>query len=453
MFDLGTVVPIAVIITAWAVISVILAMSFRTVVATNEVHIVQSRRKTTSYGKDQVAGNTYYAWPAWVPRIGIRIIKLPVSVFDIQLNEYAAYDKGRVPFAIDILAFFRIDDSNVAAQRVSSFQELEAQLKGILQGASRSILAQSPIEEILEERAKYGQMFTEATDTQLKAWGVVNVKNIELMDIRDATGSQVIQRIMAVKQSLVEKDSRVAVAANQQAAMEAEINAKRAVEVRNQEAQEQVGIRTAQKEQQVGIASQQAQQAIKEQEKTTAEKTMAIQQVNEVRQAEIVRGVQVVAADQERQTAVIRADGEKQKTITIAEGTLGAAKLHAEGVEIEGRAKGEAEKAVLLAPVQAQITLAKEIGTNPGYQTYLVSIKQIEANQVVGIEQAKALAGSDIKVIANSGNVIDGVTTAMGMLTPKGGTQIGAMLEALGNTEAGKAVIDSLTHTKEKPAP
>jgi hypothetical protein len=77
---------IIVVLIAWAIISVLLAMGFRVVVATNEVHIVQPRRKTTSFGKDQPAGNSYYAWPAWMPRIGIRIIKLPVSVFDVQLQ-------------------------------------------------------------------------------------------------------------------------------------------------------------------------------------------------------------------------------------------------------------------------------------------------------------------------------------------------------------------------------
>src|SRR5215469_6821009 len=157
MLEYGAVVIIAaVIFVAWAVSSIFLAMSFRRVVATNQVHIVQSRRKTTSYGKDQPSGNVYYAWPAWLPRLGVRVIELPVSVFDVKLDSYAAYDKGRVPFDIDILAFFRIENSNEAAQRVSSFAELEKQLEGILQGASRSILAQSPIEEILEERAKYG---------------------------------------------------------------------------------------------------------------------------------------------------------------------------------------------------------------------------------------------------------------------------------------------------------
>jgi flotillin len=444
MFGFEIAIIIAVLI-AWAIISILLAMSFRVVVATNEVHIVQSRRKTTSFGKDQPAGNSYYAWPAWMPRIGIRIIKLPVSVFDVQLQEYAAYDKGRVPFVVDILAFFRINDSNVAAQRVSSFQELEAQLKGILQGASRSILAQSPIEEILEERAKYGKMFTDATDQQLKAWGVVNVKNVELMDIRDQQGSEVIKNIMAVKQSAIARDSRIAVANNIQSAQTAEINAKQAVAVRQQEAEEQIGIRTAQKDQAIGIANQQAEQAVKEEEKTTAEKAMAVKQVNDVRAAEIAKGVQLVQADQEKQAAVIRAEGEKQRTITIAEGSLEQMKLNAEGVRAQGDAKGAAETAVLMAPVNSQIALAREIGANQEYQKYLVTIRQIEASQTVGIEQAKALTAAEIKVIANAGNVVDGAKSAMELLTPKGGLQIGAMLETLRQTDAGKAVVEALT--------
>jgi flotillin len=237
----------------------------------------------------------------------------------------------------------------------------------------------------------------------------------------------------------------VAVAANQQAAFTAEIEAKRQVAIRQQEADEAVGVRVAQKDQQVGIAGQQAEQAVKEQEKTTAQKTMAVLEVNQVRQAEITRGVQVVNADQEKQMAVIRAEGEKQKTITVAEGVLQQMKLNAEGVRAQGEAKGAAETAVLMAPVNSQIALAKEIGQNEGYQHYLVTVRQIEANQVVGIEQAKALTAADIKVIANSAGPIDGVKSVMEMFTPKGGLQLGAAVEAFKNTEAGKAIVDSLT--------
>lgn len=421
--------------------SLMMSIMFRVVVSTNDVHIVQSAKHTVSYGKDQAAGNTYYLWPSWVPIIGVRRIVLPVSVFDVTLDDYAAYDKGRVPFHIDIMAFFRIEDSNIAAQRVHSFDELIGQLKGILQGAIRSILASSEIEEILEGRSRFGQMFTEAVDAQLKAWGVVNVKNIELMDIRDGEGAQVITNIMAKKKSLIERESRVAVAENIRAAKEAEIIAQREVYLRAQEAEQQVGQRTAEKDKQVGIAQQKAIQEIKEEAKLTATKEMAVLEVQKVRAAEIERGVQVVAADQQKQVFIIKAEGEKQQTVIIADGNLSAAKLHAQGVEVEGKAKGEAEKAVLLAPVTAQITLAKEIGSNDGYQKYLLGIKEIDKNQVVGVAQAEALKAAEIKVISNSGDVIGGVENVMELLTTKGGTQLGGAIEALAQTPTGKAIL------------
>lgn len=426
------------------IIFILAAMAFRVVVKTNDVHIVQSARNTISYGKDQSSGNVYYKWPAWMPRIGVRVIELPVSVFDVSLDRYAAYDKGRVPFVVDVLAFFRIADSNVAAQRVSSFDELKQQLEGILQGASRSIMAQAPIEEILEERAKYGLMFTEATNDQLKAWGVENVKNIELMDISDAQNSNVIKNIMAIKQSTIEKESRTQVAANQQAAKTAEINAAREVAMREQEAEQAVGVRTAEKQQSVGIAHQKAEQAIAVEAKETATNNMAVEQVKNVRAAEIEREVKVVQADQVKQTTIIAADATKQQTVIVAEGNLEQSKLHAQGIEVEGAAKGAAETAILMAPVNSQIALAKEIGENQGYQTYLVTLRNIEASQAVGIEQAKALAHAEIKVISNVGTPPEGIKNVMDLFSAKGGLAVGAALEAIASTPAGKAITDKL---------
>src|SRR3990167_5223855 len=380
-----------IVVAVYLVLHIVVSMAFRTVVATNDVHIVQRGRSTTSYGKDQNAGNVYYDWPAWIPVIGVKVIRLPMSVFNIGLKDYAAYDKGRVPFRIDVMAFFRIENSNVAAQRVSSIQELHTQLVNILQGSTRTILASHEIEEILEGRSKFGKAFTEEVDGQLQEWGVSTVKMIELMDIRDAHDSEVIQNIMAKKKSLIKTQSRTEVAANMKTAQTAEIEAERAVEVSKQEAIQTIGIRTAEQEQRVGIAKQTAEQQIQEQARVTAEKNMAVVLVNQVRAAEIAKDVRVVQAEQDKRTRIIEAEGQKQQTVTVAEGNLEQAKLHAQGVEVEGKAKGEAEKAVLLAPVAAQLTLAKEIGSNDGYQRYLVSIRQIEASQVVGVEQAQAL--------------------------------------------------------------
>ena len=453
--------PIVAIVLVVMVVRLVYWMfSLRRVVSTNEVHIVQSSKLTTSYGKDTSNGNTYYEWPSWIPVIGVTKIVLPVSVFDLDLTDYEAYDKGRLPFRVDIKAFFRISDSNLAAQRVASFDELHKQLKAIVQGAVRTILASNEIESIMQGRATFGEQFTHEVSTQLTNWGVVAVKNIELMDIRDSQSSAVIHNIMEKKKSYIEMESRTEVASNMKTAQIAEIEAQRETDMKKQLALQQVvGIQTATKEREVGIANEQSTQAIQEEQRVTKEKEMAVIKVAEVNQAEINKQVQVVKAEQDKQTGIIQAEGiklrvtinaegEKAKAVLDAEGLLESKKRESEGIALEGNARAEAEKAMQLAPVQAQIVLAKEIGENVGYQQYLITVEQIKANQVVGVEQAKALEKADIKIIANSGDASSGIAKLGDVLSAKGGTSIGAMLEGLAQTETGKAVVDKITNAK-----
>ena len=418
-------------IISFVTISIITALFLRRVVETNEVHIVQSTKNTKSYGKDTVNGNTYYDWPHWFPVIGVTRIVMPVSVFDLRLEAYEAYDVGRVPFVVDIVAFFRIADSNIAAQRVENFRELQSQLLAIIQGAVRTILASHDIDKIMLERSIYGEQFTLAVQEQLKSWGVVPVKNIELMDIRDAEGNNVVHNIMEKKKSLIEMESRIEVADNIKRAQIAEIEAERERDVEDQIAQKVVGETTAEKVKAVGIANEQASQDIKEQKKITKEREMAVLQVEQVRQADITREANVVKADEDRQT-----------TIIIAEGKLEETKKESEGITIEGNARAEAEKMMQLAPVKAQIVLAQEIGQNEGYQNYLIAIENVAANENVGIEQAKALTAADVKIIANTGNPVDGVANVMDLFTSKGGTNVSAMLEGLAQSDKGKQLLD-----------
>lgn len=443
-----------------------IALLLRRVVPTNEVHIIQSGKSTVSYGKDHEAGNTYYEWPSWIPKIGIVKIVLPVSVFDEDLQSYEAYDKGRLPFVVDVKAFFRISDSNVAAQRVSSFDELRNQLRAILQGAVRTILASADIEEIMQGRSQFGESFTREVEAQLRNWGVSTVKNIELMDIRDSSASDVIKNIMEKKKSLIEMQSRIEVAENLKRASIAEIEAKRETDIQEQDALQKVGARTAEKEKEVGIANELAQQSIKEQAKITKQKELEILKVSEVTQANISKDVQIVKANQDKETAAINkemaiikaaqekettilvAEGTKSTTILVAEGNLESKKRESEGIAVEGTAKAEAEKAMQLAPVQAQIELAKEIGNNEGYQKYLVTIEQVKASQAVGIEQAKALSQADVKVIANSGNVENGMKSILDIFSANGGTQLGAFFEGLAQSEQGEAVLNKLGFKK-----
>lgn len=441
---------VAVIVLVVLVV-IITAMLFRRVVATNEVHIIQSAKNTTSFGKDTGNGNTYYEWPSWLPIIGVTKIVLPVSVFDINLNGYEAYDKGRVPFIVDITAFFRIKDSNVAAQRVSSFSELIEQLRAIIQGSVRTILSSHEIEDIMHSRSTFGDSFTKEVREQLASWGVETVKNLELMDIRDSQDSNVIRNIMEKKKSLIEMQSRVEVAENIKNAEIAEINAEQATQIQEQIAKQVVGLKTVESQREVDISAQKAAQLVKEQEKVTKEKEMEVIKVADVKRAEITKDVNVVKAEEVKQTAIINAEGDKQKDILKAEALLEMKSKESKGIELEGAARAQSEKLMQMAPIEAQISLAQEIGENQGYQSYLISIRQIEASQAIGIEQAKALDKADIKIIANAnnGNVNDGLNSVSEFFSAKGGTQLGAMLEGLAQSEVGKSLLDKFTAKKE----
>lgn len=437
-----------IILLTAAIKLILIILDLRRVVPTNQVHIVQRAKQTISYGKDTPNGNTYYEFPSWIPVLGITKVVLPVSVFDLDLKAYEAYDIGRLPFVVDIKAFFRIDDSNIAAARVASFGELKEQLLGIVQGAVRSILANSALEKIMSERSMYGETFTKEVAEQLKAWGVVPVKNIELMDVRDSPSSQVIANIMAKKQSLIEKESRTEVARNRQQAEEAEIEASREVALKKQAAKQAVGEREAEADKKIGMAKALSDAEIAESLKATREKEMEVERIKAVRAAEIAKEATVVNAEASKRAKVLEWEANKESALLEAAAKLELKTKEAEGIKIEGLAKADAEREMQLASVKAQITLAEQIGNNAGYQEYLIRIRTVEAQQAIGVEQAKNLGKADIKVIANAGSVDTGVKNVMDLFTPKGGTAVGGALEALANTDIGKKIVDKITDKK-----
>ena len=429
-------------------ILLLLAFAFRRVVPANEVHIVQSSNSTTSYGKDLKNGNVYYQIPSFVPYFGVEKVKLPVSVFDLSFDGYKAYDKDKVPFEVDITAFFRIGDSNVAAQRVATIDELESQLRSVVQGAVRTTLAKSNIEQIMLERAVFGDQFTREVREELKAWGVETIKNIELMDIRDAEGSKVIDNIQSKKKSSIEMESRKEVADNKRQAEMAEIEARREVGLKAQEAAELVGKRTVEAQKAVAIAEESKLQTVKEQQKLTKEKEMDVIRVETIRNAEITRESTIIKQNENKESLIIQAEASlevedrvKRSKIVQSEGLLTAKQNEAKGIEAEGTAKALALKEMEMAPIAAQVALAKEIGENNGYQEYLISIKKIDVMRDVGVEQAKALSAADIKIISNSESPTSGLSDVMDIFSSKGGMQAGAMLEGFSTTELGSKLL------------
>jgi len=451
--------------------------SLRRIVPTNVVHIVQRGNKTVSYGVGK-GSNVYYDFPIWFPIIGVVVRILPVSNFDIDLYKYSAYDKDRVPFVVDVKAFFHIADTNKAAEKVESFEELRKQLENVVQGTVRSILAKSKLEEIMEERSVFGDKFTENVKTDLQNWGVEAIKNIELMDVRDAEGSSVIHQIMAKRMSAIDMESRTEVAKNNKSAEQAELEARKEVDVTKADtqrisgeaqamSQQMIGIAKAESMKRSGIADQESISEVARAERLTAEQQMEVVKVNQIKQAEIDKEKAIINAEENKKRIEIDAQAQKFRIETEASAKLEAQKREAEGIKSIGeaeamiiKAKGvseaESKKAMELAGVTAQTTLAKEIGENKGYQDYLIRVKEVDANQIIGVTQAQsiatALSRADLKLLINSGDVQSGIGKLSDVFTSKGASQLNGMLEGLKQTDEGKNILSMIEKVISKKA-
>ncbi len=432
-------------------------MLFRIVVATNEVHIVQRNKTSISYWKDQGDWNVYYNWPSWFPFIGITKIVLPVSNFNIELSEYEAYDQQKVPFEVDVIWFFRISDPVKAAQRISSFEDLQLQLSSVMNGAIRKVLAWQTIIEIMESRNEISDEFTKEVSSQLMNWWVESVKNVELMDIRDSQNSEsnVISNIMIRKTSEIERESRIEVANNKRDAEVAEIDAKRSADVQRQDAEKQIWEKTAEKEKAIWIAKEKSKQEIQTEAKITSEKDMEVLKITEIKKAEIAKEKAIIEANKEKEKKIIEAEALKLEQGAKAEADLITSTKkadwqlvtmtkNAEGIKLEWAAQAESKRLLELALIAWQIELAEKIANSPSYIEYLSTIRAIEAGEKVWMSKAEALKNADMKVIANSWDVNSWFNSILDIVSSKWWTAIWSLLDNLKNTEVWNLLLEKL---------
>jgi flotillin len=373
MFILATVVL--------AGLAMFLAMVWRVVVSTDHIHVVQSRKHSTPYGRGMEAGNVYYKIPSSIPFFGVKVMELPTAIFSVAVNKYDAYDSARVPFLVDVIAFFQVDDAVEASRRVSNAQELINQLQNTMRGAVRRILASFPINDIMGSRSTLNETFFKEVSEQTKNWGI-KVNQIEFMNIEDFPGTKVITNIMDKERTSIEKESRVQVAENMKVAQLAEI-----------EAAETTALRAVAKEQRVGIETEKASQVVKEQQAETKRKEMNVLEIDTVRRQEIMKTQTVIAAEAEATSQVMTAEGYKKSKVLEGEGLA----LHnevigtAEAVVIKNKGLAEAEATQKRAEALKNLN---EAG---------ITVETLNAN--VRINEAKwkalgdALSHADLKLV------------------------------------------------------
>ena len=171
------------------------AISLRKVVATNEVHIVQSKNKTVVYGKNTKTGNVYREIPPWVPGFGVIVTQLPSTILNISFSDFVVRDNNMIPFVVGVRAYVVIEDYILAATRIFTINELKEHLTGVLQTIVRKTFGQKSLIDILKERNDFGSIFTEACKEEFKLWGTAPLGTIEIVSLGDYKDYKILQEI------------------------------------------------------------------------------------------------------------------------------------------------------------------------------------------------------------------------------------------------------------------
>jgi len=401
---------------------VFLSILWRKVVPPNQVHIVNRRKKSTSYGNEMEAGNVYWNIPQWIPIWGVVVAVLPTTVFDLDLKGYQAYDQQKVPFVVDVIAFFQIENPVIAARRIESLDELNQQLRDMLQGIVRKILASYDVRKIMETRSELSEQFIAEVRKQVADWGV-KANNIEFTDIRDESSGEgahrVIADIMEKKTSVIERERRVEVAENMKLSEVAEIENKKEAKLVDVVALEEVEKRDAERTQTVGVAQETAKQEVQAQARITTEIEIAVAREKEVGTANYQKEQVVVQAEAAADKRKIEAEGYKEAQIRMGDG-------NAQKTNLEGTAEAEVIRKKLLAEAEGEMKRAEAMKKLQEAKKIELGKLAIQAQKEIGIAVAKAYEKADIKAYLSNGAGIDGLKD---LFTTGGGQKLAAFFD------------------------
>jgi len=477
------------LIIVWFLGAIIILINLRRVVPTNEVHIVQRKKTSEVYGRWFESWNIYLSWPSWMPLFWVDVQRLPLSIFTIQLLEYRAYDSWKVPFLVDVTAFFVIKEPEIAAQKIYSIQELNTQLNEVLKWVIRKTLASKDIVEIMESRTEIKDEFYNEVFSAVKDWWI-DLKNVEFMDIKDPEdwSSKVIDNIMNKKRSQIESESQIEVAENQKRATiekenkDSEARAKAAeakskADIVEYDSRRQADMKKIEnekitqnleieKDRSLAMQKEEVKQNLFEATKITREKELAVKQLEDEKTAEINKNIELIKAEEQKQKSIIEAQALAEASKLDAQARAQAKELdaqaqakakeleaQAEKIRIESIWLAEARKIDFMWTAEAKnkVEMAKALNSfSKEALDYMEKELDVKLSEIVDLEKAKALSRADIKIISTWENGGNWVKNFMELFSANWWAHLWAMFENFKNTvweEKANQIISKITKT------
>jgi len=132
-----------------------------------------------------------------------RMVKMDLRVVTIDVAKQEIMTRDNVPATVDAVVYFRVVDPMAAVVKVENFWKATSL---IAQTTLRSVLGQSPLDDLLSQRDVINQKLQEIIDKQTEPWGI----KVTSVEIKEVALPDSMKRAMA-KQAEAERERRAKV--------------------------------------------------------------------------------------------------------------------------------------------------------------------------------------------------------------------------------------------------
>ncbi len=383
------------------------------VIGSNEAHVVVimgSGRKIYSPvpGEGVKAKTAYFYIPFLMKRYIMPLTNVKLNVDNIHLNDIQV-----APFVCDVITWLHIAEPVKAAERLDFtkdvFTGLHSDLTAIVQAVARAAAMKQEILDIMRDRATFSKGVSSEVDVVLKEWGVQLV-NLEVNDIRDREGSEVISNYELQRKAQVESMTRIEVSKRDREAIEQEQDNKQKAEIATALSERAFTTAQIEKDAAIGIAMQDKEKAIAESMKVANQTKIEAHRVTEVGKEDVEKQATITRAEGEGE--YIRIKGEKEANV----------------ITLTGSAEADAIRAKGLAEAEAKEKMAEALQKFNDAATGIEKIHAWkEVQKAYADAQGKMAANAEIKLVSSGeGGSIFGFP-----VNAKTGADLGQFLEGM----------------------
>ncbi len=191
-------IKLAVKLGPWAIVLVVFAL----VVLPQSLRILREYERGVIFRLGKLQGAKGPGLIFLIPVVD-RMVRMDLRVVTIDVPKQEIMTRDNVPATVDAVVYFRVVDPSAAVVKVENFGKATSL---IAQTTLRSVLGQSPLDDLLSQRDIINQKLQEIIDKQTEPWGI----KVTSVEVKEVALPESMKRAMA-KQAEAERERRAKV--------------------------------------------------------------------------------------------------------------------------------------------------------------------------------------------------------------------------------------------------